>query len=363
MEQVVHDPELLSEMMDDLRAGDALYQSTNYWAFYERRFLPELRKFGLEDFRRRKNSVLSSFGATDLLLRPRVKLKPAFRGDWRIARMINALLFDRNPWLDLCVPDCPAESVTSWLHGYTRRKFDQIGLRLAECPTSYYGSPEDMTVIEGEPWSMAHLQSCAIFADAAQYIQFRPGSVVCELGTGMGRNVEVIAKLFQDSTFLMFDIPPQLYVAHQYLHKVFGTRVIGYREAKALQPDQPGTMDSIRGRIVILPTCRMPAWSGVKIDVFWNSASFQEMEPEVVTNYLKLVTGMRPESIYINALPGGNYWGALQPGRGGTRAPVTEACYVQALNSHYVMQHSYDTDYFFMPRRYRSYIFGAKQGG
>ena len=111
MEQVVHDPELLGEMMDDLRAGDALYQSTNYWAFYEKRFLPELRKFGLEDFRRRKNSVLSSFGATDLLLRPRVKLKPAFRGDWRIARMINALLFDRNPWLDLCVPDCPAESV------------------------------------------------------------------------------------------------------------------------------------------------------------------------------------------------------------------------------------------------------------
>src|SRR5205814_9938135 len=99
MEQVSDDAALLTEMMDDLRANDALFQPTNYWTYYQSRFLPELRKYGLENFRRRKNSVLNAFAAGDRLYRPRVKLRKMFRGSERISRIIDRIMFSRNPFL------------------------------------------------------------------------------------------------------------------------------------------------------------------------------------------------------------------------------------------------------------------------
>lgn len=64
--QVADDFELLELMLDDIKKSPKEYQPTNYWTVYEKRFLPELFEQGLKDFRRRRNSILSSFGATDL---------------------------------------------------------------------------------------------------------------------------------------------------------------------------------------------------------------------------------------------------------------------------------------------------------
>jgi hypothetical protein len=64
--QVNEKPALLDRMLDDLRRAPVEYRPTNFWQFHERHFLPELKQRGLRDFRRRKNSVLTSFGATDL---------------------------------------------------------------------------------------------------------------------------------------------------------------------------------------------------------------------------------------------------------------------------------------------------------
>src|SRR5688500_5880153 len=63
--QVEDNPALLTLMLNDLRTAPEEYRPTNYWQVHERRFLPELRRLGLKDFRRRNNSVLGSFGATD----------------------------------------------------------------------------------------------------------------------------------------------------------------------------------------------------------------------------------------------------------------------------------------------------------
>ena len=51
-------------MLRDTQEGPELYRPTNYWKLYEKIFLPELKEKVLKDFRRRKGSVLSSFGAT-----------------------------------------------------------------------------------------------------------------------------------------------------------------------------------------------------------------------------------------------------------------------------------------------------------
>lgn len=355
--QVTNDMALLAQMMSDLNKCDDLYKPTNYWAHYEKHFLPELRKKGLKDFRRRKDSILSSFGSTDLLIRGKIKFKVSFNGVGRLTKFLNRF-FDKLPFLSLVASEIVPAEVTPYYYQYVKAKFNKEGLDISKCPTSRFGNPEDIIEIDDGLWSKAHLQYCSMFIDATKHINFESDSIVCELGTGMGRNIELLAHLYKDATFLMFDIPPQLYVAHQYLTKVFGSRIIKYNDAVNLIPSENGTIPSkIKGKILILPTWRMPDWSATKINIFWNSASFQEMEPDVVLNYLKLVKNMSPEWIYINALPGGNYRGKWKPGKGGTKEPVSEKYYFEILNDKYRLKVVYDTHYFLRMNGYKSYIF------
>ena len=57
-------PELLNIMLQDAQQAPDIYKPTNYWSVYGQRFLPELQKLGLKDFRRRRGSILSTFGKT-----------------------------------------------------------------------------------------------------------------------------------------------------------------------------------------------------------------------------------------------------------------------------------------------------------
>ncbi|HET6460176.1 MAG TPA: putative sugar O-methyltransferase [Syntrophales bacterium] len=223
---------------------------------------------------------------------------------------------------------------------------------------SLYGNPEGCVNITDEYFSVNHLPSCKMYIDSARHINFGGRSIYCEIGAGLGRQIEVIAGINPKMTVLLFEIPPQLYVANQYLKKVFGERVIEYDDGIKLSP---GNLQDIEGKIVILPTWKIPDWAETKIDIFWNSASFQEMEPDVVENYLSYVKSMNPEWIYINAVPWGKSWGEWKPGMGGSKLTVTEEVYFNALLSRYLLQTKYPTHYFLSKRKYQSYIF-RRQG-
>ncbi len=349
---------LLEKMMIDLKNADNFYQPTNYWAVYEKIFLPELKKKGLKDFRRRRRSVLGSFGATDIDLHAVVDISTPFSRINRIAgQMLNGYI-ERSKIISVNPFGINPGFVTSYFHEYVRQKMERINLSINNCPTSLYGNPEDIVNINGNYWSLMHLQYCVILADFLTFSPINDGDVVLELGTGMGRNVEVMAHLFPKSTFFVVDIPPQLYVANQYLQSVFGSRVVTYQDAVELFPDDNNSLpEGLRGKIIILPTWRMPAWSKLKLDLFWNSASFQEMEPDVVKNYLQLACSMSPGWIYINALPHGNYWREWKPGVGGTKLPVKDDIYFDTLKEFYTLHQLYNTDYFLRTKDYKSYIF------
>lgn len=358
IKQVPDDQDLLSRMMNELEHADELYKPTNYWRFYENLFLPELKRNGLYNFRRRKYSILDSFGATDISFKGRILPKIKIRGMGRIAQILDEILW-KNPIFPLVgLTHSNPEWVTQYFYRYVNNKFNKLNFDFSVCSTSLYGNPEDIVEIEKGFWSFTHLGYCSQVADAANYIRFNDKMIICELGTGMGRNMEILANLFPQATLLLFDIPPQLYVANQYLTAVFGERVLSYKEAVGLKPkNNKEFSELIRGKMIILPSWALPAWSVLKIDLFWNSASFQEMEPEVVRNYLELVKKMTPQYIYINALIEGNYWGTWKPGRGGTKVPIWGKYYGEFLKDKYQLMAEYDTDLFLRINDHRSYIF------
>jgi putative sugar O-methyltransferase len=353
--QVPDDEALLGRMMSGLASCDELYKPTNYWRHYEQHLMPELKRQGLHDFRRRRDSVLTAFGATDLCPRGTIEVAPAIPAARRLSWALNYVV-SLIPGISLTVWGSEASWFTKYFYFYVKAKFERLDLSLQACATSPHGNPEDLVEIEGALWSLAHLQYCSMFADVCSRVTLREEFVMCELGPGLGRNAEVMARLFPKATLILSDIPPQLYVANQYLKSVFGERVMTYDRAVAVNPECE-LPDSARGRIVILPTWRLPEWARVPVDVFWNSASFQEMEPHVVTNYLGLAARMRPCWVYINALPEGNYWGERYTGAGGTKSAVLDRYYTEGLGSTYELFTRYSTDYFLRDRDYVSYIF------
>ena len=49
-DQVLDNLSSLELMLQDAKSAEKIYRPTNYWSRYEKEFLPELRKKGLENF-------------------------------------------------------------------------------------------------------------------------------------------------------------------------------------------------------------------------------------------------------------------------------------------------------------------------
>lgn len=355
--QVSDNPSLLKKMMDDMEQADKFYKPTKYWNYGEKRFLPELYSRGLYNFRRRKKSVLTYFWATDLKIKPEIRHRFAKKPFVAFAEALN-FIFTRSNLITPGLSQINPEEITPYFYTHVKKKFASVGWNIKKCPTSKVGNPEDLVEIDGSLWTMSHLQHCSMIADAARFIPFSQKMIYFGLGEGLGRTAEILGQLYKGATFILTDIPPQLYVCNQYLKKIYPSRIIDYSESVKLDPKKSSTLNRIKGKVVILPPWKMPEWQ-LKISIFWNSASFQEMEPNVVVNYLNLVKKMNPEWVYINALPKGNTSNKAKGSRA-TKRPIKDSYYIQTLKDKYILSQKYETDYFLWNQPYFSYIFRKK---
>lgn len=290
IEQVEDDLALLDLMLEDMGKASRLYQPTNYWKHYERGLLPELRTQGLHDFRRRPKSILKSFGAVDLFPRDILNVL-------QIRLLYNKFVLKVPGWKKLM--EKFASSSTRWVvnrpNWYQRvsmrnfRRVEQIGQESRAFPLGQFqfslaGNPEDVFWVEGKPFTDSMLYYYLRYAYVAKHVDFNSTQVVVELGAGSGKNIEILAKAHPHLTILNFDIAPQLYVTEQYLKKALGDRVVSYRNTRNLDVQK---LES--GKVYCLGAWDFPILANLKVDLFWNSASFQEMEPDVVLNYLQYV--------------------------------------------------------------------------
>jgi putative sugar O-methyltransferase len=309
--EVADDGGLLELMMADLAAADPLFRPTNYWQYYERRFLPELRRLGLAGFRRRHDSVLASFGAVDVV-RPIASVEHPVR-----SRLLNNAIGRRLPgWLRFwraLKRRCPQPevSITEYLTPQALRQLyfgyaEWLGgaaphaKPLASIGMSRVGDPEDVFTVDGREYSLSFVYQYLRYAFASRFVDFDGIRTFVELGSGSGKQIELLRKLHPRACYVIVDIPPQLYVAHQYLDAVFPGAVVPYRETRRL-----GSLQGLEpGRIYVLGSGQFPLIETVGIDLFWNAASFQEMEPRVVANYLGSVN-RAARAVFLSELMAG----------------------------------------------------------
>lgn len=362
MEQVEDDPALLERILENTANADPLYRPTNYWEVYSKTFVPELRKIGLHDFRSRKYGILRSFGAADIFPRPVVHVRLP-RGGGLLGRLLTKA-FEVLPFVSLNIEGIIPEEIPIYFYNILKKDFEKKGLDISRCQSNRIGNPSGVIEIGGEIWTLNQLANCRVFIDALDNFEMPEDGIICELGPGLGRNVEIMASLYPNATFLMFDIPPQIYVVNQYMKKRFPKRLVSYEDAMKIKVGGSTKLaDELKGKIVILPAMKLPEWSSIFSDLFWNSSSFQEMESDVISNYLRLVSKMNTATIFIDAAPGGNYWGEWSSGQGGIKSKLSDSIFMDELGGKYDLKSKFFTDVFNEKQGNLSYVFVRRAPG
>jgi len=342
MDQIEDDIELLNLMLTDTSTAPVEYQPTNYWRNYEKLLIPELKEKGLNDFRRRKNSVLSSFGATDLLPISGYKYHLPIWGikskSWLLINYLSKI-----------------KLIDSFFHtvaaAYTGLNIDDIyplcyefarlyGIKKGAKPlenleASDIGNPECLFSINNKKYTLSILTYYIQYAYCCKYIDFNKIKSFMEIGSGSGKQIEVIKKLHPHIDFYIFDIPPQEYVCQQYLKSLFPDDVISYRLTRNLSKLESGN----DGKIYIFPPRKIADIENLHYDLFWNSGSFQEMEPEIVLNYLKYVNKQTTKGIFLHEAMDGQSI-AAKPGAHGVLKPTQMSHYKNGLTNFKIIDQS-----------------------
>jgi putative sugar O-methyltransferase len=322
--QVDDNPGLLEQMMNDLEKAPVLYQPTNYWKVYEKAFISELKTIGLKDFRRRKNSILSRFGATDLTEKRFYDLK-------NNENLINSFRKIPGGQKILVLLDSVINRVLYYIpfFSYFKKRSDfkyacSLGEKynsgsLKKTEVSLAGNPMSVYHIDNRNYTPGFLYYYLRYVYCSRFINFNGIKIIAELGSGSGKQAEVIMKLHPELIYIIFDIPPQLYVCQQYLEKVFPGAVAGYETTQRITSFR----DLKEGMIYIAAYWKFPLIADLDIDLFWNAASFQEMEPDVVSNYLGLVNKVS-KYIYLQQNMAGKETASNQGERGVLQPVILE---------------------------------------
>jgi len=255
VQQVDDDLACLEQMLSDHSNASNEFLSASRWAGYSDSFVGYLRSVGLHDFRGRRQEksspgyVLARFGAVDI-----------------------------NPSADR--PGAAPEELyhaakTCW-RGASSKSVHVI-------QSSRVGNPGGFE-IGGKFFTLSWLNSYCRYAYASTYIDFND-QVIVEVGSGSGKQAELLKRAHPNLTILIFDLPTQLYVANQYLSKVFeGTdQFVGYDVGRTVQ----SFSEIQKGKINVLPHWKFPIMRRQSFDLLWNTASFQEMGRDTALGYLK----------------------------------------------------------------------------
>jgi putative sugar O-methyltransferase len=182
-----------------------------------------------------------------------------------------------------------------------------------------WGSPPDLFTHGECHYTIAFLTAYLRYAFVHAHRPFTETMRVVELGSGAGTQAELLHKLYPRATILCFDLPLQGGLCQHHLRRVFGSSAIVPMEETVSWQDLSRVEP---GRITVLPNWKMPLLADWPHDLFWNAASFGEMEPEVVSSYIRDFAAA-PAAVYLQQAVGGKE----TTGSNRVRIPIMEADY------------------------------------
>lgn len=301
----------LDLMLSDMEAADPLYRPTNFWQSGLASIVTDLRRHGFERFREHESAQFFY-----------VPLHS--RTIWRRQKWLVSLLLA----VAGVIARSSAVKLREVMNG-NRKARDEYRLFRAANPAA--GLPLDVSEsdigggerfeVEGRLYSRSFLNYLRGLTFLKKLTNTDDVRSILEIGGGYGTLGEILLKSRPDGFYVDVDIPPVAAVASYYLKQVFGEHaVLSYEQSRDMQVID---LDELRKsyRAVVLCAWQLPRVKG-HVDVFANFISFQEMEPEVVANYVKVVQPLVRKAVLLRNSVRGKVV-ASKPGEIGVFEPTT----------------------------------------
>lgn len=272
--------ELLHELIEAYESADEKFHATAYWSAYKKSVTDAAANLDPKEFRSGQHPILRTFGFneqvfTQLPLRDRVRVwLSQSRRLFAQKKGTSPYSIDLSDIRELAYHHCEVVGEAS------------NAIPIKEIHNAQVGSPDDSFEIEGRHYTMQFLGFYLRYCFVHRNAPLKGNEVIVELGSGSGHQVELLKRAYPDLTILCYDLPAQLYVCEQYLTAALGADQV-VSASKTLKWDELSGIE--KGKVHFFGNWQMPLNVGFDIDWFWNAASFGEMEPHVVQNYLSYV--------------------------------------------------------------------------
>jgi putative sugar O-methyltransferase len=325
--QVADDVELLELMLDDLAAAAPVFQPPGCRAHELPLVVAELRD-GLHDFRRRDDSHLADLGACDAAPR----MLSGIRANPDAQVVLDALSDALNGRI--------AAGRRALVEGLSILDLYDTALRI--CAAQSHRTPTIASVCNlevsriGNPFGFTHarrfLTRSALFfymryAYVAEHVNFALLDTVVELGSGTGKQAEVLKRLHPHLTIVLLDTAPSLYVAERFLTAAYPDETVPYRETR-----DPGCA-LVPGHVHFFGNFRVDDIAPIGNTLFWSAATLEEMDPAAVAHYGRAITPLA-ESLYLHGCFGDARRAALAASDAEADAPTPFGAYVAAFPEH-----------------------------
>lgn len=302
--KVLNDSTLLRVLLEDDDHSGPLHRPTPYWRGYAGRIVDALDQRGLDGFRR-DQTILKGF-ATGGIAKPTLPVGALKRAIWDT--------FVRAPGFSRVVAEYERLLGALSIHltnaeiGLARQLIRRIAerfpaMRLPDGIAN--GGADDAFDFEGCLVTARFVEYLARAADFYEAIGGQRVSSIIEIGPGLGLSTLAHLALNPElERVVNVDIVPTLYISTQFLLSTGSFDHVTYTSVRGaaeipLVGGAPG-----RPRLWCLPPWVVSRLTG-PISFGFNSFSFQEMEPEVVTHYVDTLLPLLSDGFLVqNSLDG-----------------------------------------------------------
>ena len=281
--------ESYQELVANYKKAPVIFQATKYWDSYENKINDEIEQLDPNYIRSGKYQFLNSFGFRETIFKN-------LRGLSRLQQFKNNIIRRYTKYGGLHMPysiDLSSIREMAFRHCELYGKVTNSKL-INTVETTTFGSPEDIFSVQGKKYTMEFLNFYLRYCFVNNVLQLKGNEIIVELGSGSGHQIEILKRLYPNLTILCFDLPAQLYACQTYISNIFNkSEIVGFEETMNCKD----TANIEKGKIHFFGNWQIPIIEKLPFDIFWNAASFGEMEPNVVKNYLSFVNNAK--SVYL----------------------------------------------------------------
>lgn len=318
----------LENLFKKYRGAPREYQATSYWGAYETRIVDAIRSLDTSQLRSGKYPILSTFGIGDAVYMYHANMLLLKK---LLLKFIHRYIINNRAILPYGLS---VSNIQEIAYRHCKLMGDCTGSKpISNIEVSDFGNPHGIFEQENHKYTVQFLAYYIRYCFSNKYINYKGNEIIVELGSGSGYQIEILKKLYPEITVLCFDLPAQIYLCEEYLAHALGKEKIIGTDVTLEWDDLSGIK---KGGIHHFGSWQFPLLRKFEFDVFWNAASFGEMEPSVVENYLENVKGNAKWVYLLQARHGKE-----TSGKAHVNTPVALEDYEKLLSG-YVLQEEHD---------------------